>query len=135
MSDKIEQGNYSQLLIQYNACSNRRYFPSARNAVYGTSARIVGKLGEARGQRGAEPVGRVEVTAEHDHRDPSRPRAFQRGRRRLGAGPGNPGILEEEDAGWQPAPFGIKAARVGVAALPPRPDDQPGLREPQVRCG
>jgi hypothetical protein len=103
--------------------------------VYGTSARIVGTRDEARGQRGAEPVGRVEVAAEHDYRDPPGPRALERGGRRLRTGPGHPGIVEEEDVGVKLASFGVKTARVRIAALPPRPDDQRGRPEPQERSG
>src|SRR4051794_9609431 len=106
-----------------------------RSVVYGTSAGIAGTWGEARGQRGAEPVGRVEVAAEHDQRDPPGPRALERGGRRLGTGPRYPGILEQEDVPVEPAPFGVKTGRVGIAALPPRPDDQRGRPQPQVRCG
>src|ERR1700753_941858 len=89
-------------------------FPRVRNAVYGTSALIIGSLGHARGQPGAKPVGRVEGTAEHDHHAPPRPRALERGRRRLRAGTGHPGILEQEDVSVRPDTFGLKSGLVGV---------------------
>ena len=45
--------------------------------------------------------------------------------RGLGAGARYPGVIEEQDAGSRPGPFGGKPVRVGVAALLARPDDQP----------
>jgi hypothetical protein len=102
--------------------------------MYGASVRIVTAGSEPGGQRGAQPVGRVHVAAEHHDRDVAGARALQRGGRGLGAGARNPGVVEQQDSS-RPGPFGYKAVRVGVTALLPRPDGQPCPRQPQVRAG
>src|SRR4051812_3715929 len=76
--------------------------------MYGASVRVVTAGGEPGGQRGAQPVGRVHVAAEHHDRDVAGARALERGGRGLGAGARNPGVVEEQD-GSRPRPFGYKA--------------------------
>ena len=49
--------------------------------VYGASVRVIGARGEAGGQRGAQPVGRVDVAAEHHDRDVPGARVLERGGR------------------------------------------------------
>src|SRR6266516_3393691 len=96
--------------------------------VYGASVRVVTAGSEPGGQRGAQPVGRIHMAAEHHDRDVPGSRALQRGRRGLGAGARYPGVIEEQDTGPRPGPFGYKPVRVGVAALLARPGDQPRHR-------
>src|SRR5438477_6772802 len=100
----------------------------------GASVRVVTAGSEPGGQWGAQPVGRVHVAAEYHDRDVAGARALQGGGRGLGAGARNPGVVEEQDSS-RPRPFGYKAVRVGVTALLPRPDGQPGPWQPQVRAG
>ena len=85
--------------------------------VYGASVRVVTARGEAGGQRGAVPVGRIDVAAEHHDRDVAGARALERGGRGLSAGARYPGVVEEQDTGSRPSPFGTKSVQVGVTAL------------------
>ena len=103
--------------------------------VYGTAVRVIGARGEPGGQRGAQPVGRVDVAAEDHDRHVAGARPLERGGRGLGAGARYPGVVEKQHTGSRPSPFGYKPVRVGVAALLARPDDQPGHWQPQVGAG
>ena len=96
--------------------------------VYGASVRVVTARGEAGGQRGAVPVGRIDVAAEHHDRDVAGARALERSGRGLGAGARYPGVVEEEYGCSRPGPFGPKSVRIGVAALLARPEYQPRHR-------
>ena len=103
--------------------------------MYGAFGRVVGGRGEPGGQRAAQPVGRVDVTAEHHHRDMAGARPLERGGRGLGAGARYPGVVKQQHTGSRRGPFGRIPVRVRVPALLARPDDQPRHREPQVRGG
>src|SRR5258705_13886282 len=96
--------------------------------VYGTSVRVVTAGSEPGGQSGAQPVGRIHVAAEHHDRDVAGARALECGGRGLGAGARYPGVVEEQNTGSRPGPFGRKPVQVGIAALLARPDDQPRHR-------
>src|SRR5260370_13225229 len=106
MAEKLEQDKSAQPPIQCNARLNSHYFLSARKGiidgycgtgsgltVYGAFSQVVGRRGKADGQRAAQPVGRVEVAAEHYDRDTAGPRPPLRGPRPPAPAPPPPSRL------------------------------------------
>src|SRR5260370_2717996 len=131
MAEKLEQDKSAQPPIQCNARLNSHYFLSARKGiidgycgtgsgltVYGAFSQVVGRRGKADGQRAAQPVGRVEVAAEHYDRDTAGPGPLERGGRRLGAGAPHPRVGEPPYTGSPPGPFRRGSRHTRGAGLP-----------------